>query len=348
MASLLFVGTDAGILTLRSADDHYWQIESQELEDWSVTDLAAIPSAPNRLFAATRGDGIWFTEDFGKSWKKPSCGKRGPGKVRCIELDPYDNNIVYAGTEPIDLFVSRDAALTWERLEGVRDVPWVATVGYPAARVEPHVRDIAVDPQDPATIYIALQVGYILKTTDGGKHWQLLDQDLDADVHTIVIHPHNSAELFIATGGSDCRKGRVKGRALYKSNDAGESWEPMAMEFTQEYSVPMAVHPKNPRILFSALANGNRSKWEKSGGAASLMIRSTDGGKKWETVEKGLDEVKKNFAQEIIFDEGNPDNLYAALKNGQLYASHDTGDSWENSGIRVPEDVYRMKIVHVS
>jgi photosystem II stability/assembly factor-like uncharacterized protein len=347
MESFLYVGTDGGIVTLKSNDDHSWRIERGALEDWSVTDLAVICSEPNRIFAGTRGDGVWFSEDLGKSWKKPSYGKRGPGKVRCVELDPYDNNTVYAGTEPIDLFVSHDAARTWERLEGVWDDPWVATVGYPAARVEPHVRDIAVDPRNPKTIYIALQVGYMLKTTDGGKQWRLLNEDLDADVHTIAIDPGNSNRLFIATGGSDCRKGRVKGRALYKSDDAGKSWEPMAMEFSQEYSVPMAIHPKNPQILFSALASGNRSKWEKSGGAASLMIRSNDGGKRWETVEKGLDEVKKNFAQVIIFDENNPDHLYAALKNGELYASDDGGDSWKSLGLKVPADAYNMKIVHV-
>jgi len=347
MASFLYAGTDGGVVTVRSEDDRSWQVEREGLEDWSVTDLAVVPGEPNRLFAGTRGDGVWCSEDFGKSWKKPSYGKRGPGKVRCIELDPNDSNTIYAGTEPIDLFVSRDGARSWERMDGVWDVPSVATVTYPAARTEPHVRDIAVDPKDPKTIYIALQVGYMLKSTDGGKHWRLLDHDLDADVHTIVTHPEYSEQLFIATGGSDCRKGKVKGRALYQSHDAGETWEPMAMEFAQEYSVPLTLHPTNPKLLFSALANGNRSRWDKGGGAGSVMIRSTDGGKKWETVEKGLDEVKKNFAQVIIFDRSNPDHLYAALKNGELYSSHDCGDSWKRMDIKVPGDAYDLEIVHL-
>jgi photosystem II stability/assembly factor-like uncharacterized protein len=224
----------------------------------------------------------------------------------------------------------------------------VASVTYPAARVEPHVRDIAIDPTDPSKIYIALQVGYMLKSTDGGKHWRLLDRGLDADVHTIVIHPKETDRLFIATGGSDSRKGRVKGRALYGSSDAGESWDPLAMQYKQAYSVPLVLHPRDPDVLFSALASGNRGKWDESVGADSLIIRSKDGGRVWERLEKGLSEVSKNFAQEIIFDESNPDHLYAALKNGQLYASHDSGDSWESLGIKVPEDVYRMKLVHLS
>jgi photosystem II stability/assembly factor-like uncharacterized protein len=346
MSSFLYVGTDGGIITLKSEDDHSWRLEREGLEDWSVTDLAVAPSASNRMFAGTRGDGVWFSEDFGKSWKKPCYGKPGPGKVRSLELDPEDEDTVYAGTEPIDLFVSRDAARTWERMEAVWDVPWVPTVGYPSARTEPHVRDITIDRKDPKTIYIALQVGYMLKTTDGGRHWRLLDHGLDADVHTIVIHPEQSGRLFIATGGSDCRNGKVKGRALYQSRDAGESWEPMAMEFMQTYSVPMAVHPKNSNVLFSALASGNRNRWEESG-LGSIMIRSDDGGKTWEAVEKGLSETKTDFAQVIIFDRSNPDHLYAALKNGELYASADCGDSWNAMGIKVPADAYNMQIVHV-
>ena len=57
------------------------------------------------------------------------------------------------------------------------------------ATVEPHVREIAVDPKDSKKIYVALQVGYILKSRDGGASWKLLDKGLDADVHTIVATP---------------------------------------------------------------------------------------------------------------------------------------------------------------
>ena len=79
------------------------------------------PAAPHRVFAGTRGDGVWVSEDYGVSWRKPCFGRRGPGKVRSVALDPSNPNRVYAGTEPIDLFVSEDAAKSWTRLDSATD-----------------------------------------------------------------------------------------------------------------------------------------------------------------------------------------------------------------------------------
>jgi photosystem II stability/assembly factor-like uncharacterized protein len=332
-------------MTLRNDGEGSWKVENHGLKDWSVSEVAVLPSAPNRVLAGTRGDGVWFSEDFGKSWKKPCYGKRGPGKVRCLAFDPKNPERTYAGAEPIDLFVSDDLGRSWERLESVWEIPWVKNVDYPVATVEPHVRDIAVDPNDPKTIYIALQVGYMLKTTDGGLSWKLLDKGFDADVHTIVINPGNSANLFIATGGHDHRKGTVKGRALYESKDAGETWRPLAMEFTQEYSVPLSMHPKDSKVLYSAVAHGQPSQWRRPSGAESIMIRSRDGGKKWESLDRGPSDLGKDFPEAIIFDRENPQSMFAAFRAGGLYASEDSGDSWKKLDVNV-SSVADMKCVH--
>jgi photosystem II stability/assembly factor-like uncharacterized protein len=345
MASILYLGTDHGVMTLRNEGGGSWKVEHDGLKEWSVSEVAVVPSTPNRVLAGTRGDGVWFSEDFGKSWKKPCYGKRGPGKVRCIAFDPKDPALTYAGTEPIDLFVSDDLGKSWERLGSVWDVPWVGTVDYPVKTVEPHVRDIAVDPNDPKKIYIALQVGYMLKSTDGGASWKLLNNELDADVHTIVINPLNPDNLFIATGGHDCRKGTVRGRALYKSQDAGESWTPLALDFSQEYSVPLTMHPQNPNVLYAALANGQPSQWRRPTGAESVVVRSKDGGENWEKLEKGLSDVDRDFADSIVLDETSPECLYAAFRSGRICASEDRGDSWVNLDVNV-SSVSDMKCVH--
>lgn len=337
MASILYAGTDEGVVTLKSADGKSWNVENRGLEDWDVPEVAVAPDAPNRVFAGTRGDGVWLSEDFGKSWKKPCYGKHGPGKVRCLTIDPHDSNTLYAGTEPIDVFVSRDAGKSWQRFDSVWTVPWVETVVYPVATVEPHVRDIVVDPKDPKIIYIALQVGYILKTKDGGKSWQLLNKDLDADVHTIVIDPENTSKIFIATGGHDCRKGTAKGRALYFSSDGGESWAPMAAEFKEEYSVPLAIHPKDSNVLYASLANGQPGQWRRrQSGAESFLIRSTDGGHKWQKLEGALSQANKGFVEAIVVDEVEPKRMYAAQRSGELYASDSGGEEWTQVDVRLP------------
>jgi len=346
MAAILYMGTDKGVVTYKSEDGRSWKLENQGLQNWEVPKIAVDQAAPNRVYAGTRGDGVWVSEDFGKSWKKPCYGKRGPGKVRCVTIDPHDSNTIYAGTEPIDVFVSRDAAKSWRRFDAVWEVPWVPTVTYPVSTVEPHVREITIDPKDSKTIYAALQVGYILKTTDGGESWKLLDKEFDCDVHTIVIDPTNSKNIFIATGGHDSRLGKVKGKALYISNDAGEQWNPTGMEFSQEYSVPLVMHPHNPRVLYSALAHGQPTQWRKRPtGAESLLVRTNDGGSRWEKVDGGLSEAAQGFPEAITFDSERPDHLYAALRSGELYGSADDGNSWMKMDVKAPS-VSDMKCVH--
>lgn len=336
MAATLYVATDEGVCTLNSANGGDWKIAHEGLGDWEIPKLAVSPARPHVVFAGTRGDGVWVSEDSGKSWKKPCYGKRGPGKVRCVSLDPHDPDTVYAGTEPIDIFVSRDRAKSWERLDSVWSVPYVATVDYPVSTVEPHVRDITIDPENSKIIYAALQVGYMLKSTDGGKSWKLLDKGVDADVHTIVIDPRDTNALFIATGGHDFRKGQAPGRALYRSRDGGASWEPTAMDFPHEYSVPLVMHPKDPSVLFSALANGQPGQWRKrESGAESMLIRSKDGGKSWQALNGTMSTSGKDFPEAIALDPADPNRVYAAMRGGELYASADGGDRWEKIGVQV-------------
>ncbi|HEU4340964.1 MAG TPA: hypothetical protein VFU31_05285 [Candidatus Binatia bacterium] len=346
MASILYLGTDEGVVTLKSEDRRSWKVENHNLKEWSVPEVAVSPSSPNRVFAGTRGDGVWLSEDFGATWKKPCYGKRGPGKVRCLTIDPHDPDTLYAGTEPIDVFISRDAGKSWERLDSVWNIPWVQTILYPVSTVEPHVRDIVVDPNDSRTMYVALQVGYMLKTTNGGASWELLNRDLDADVHTIVLDPENTSRVFIATGGHDARAGRTKGRALYRSHDGGKNWQPMAAEFREEYSVPLAIHPKNSAVLYSAVANGQPGAWRKRpSGAEAFIIQSTDGGGSWQKLDNELSRANQSFVEAFVFEPTNADRMYAAQRNGDLFGSEDSGASWFRLNVKAPQ-LSDMKSAH--
>lgn len=345
MESVLYVGTDDGVVAVRGGDGGHWEAQDRTLKGWAIPEVAPVPGAPNQVLAGTRGDGVWFSEDLGQSWKKPSYGKRGPGKVRCVTVDPQDSRRIYAGTEPIDVFVSEDLCKSWLRLDSVWDDPFVATVPYPVATVEPHVRDITVDPTDPNVVYAALQVGYILKSSDGGETWRLLNKDLDCDVHTIVVDPTNPSRIIVATGGHDFRLGRAPGRALYMSEDGGETWSPTALDFSQEYSVPLTMNPKDHNVLYSALAHGQPNQWRRETGAESLVIRSKDGGKSWERLERGIVEASKEFPEAIVVDEEDPNRVYAACRNGEFYTSADGGDSWSGMDVKIP-GVSDVKLVH--
>ena len=343
-STILYIASSKGVFTvMKNGGD--WKIESQSLTDWSVPKVAVSSLKPNRIFAGTRGDGVWVSEDFGKQWTKPSYGKPGPGKVRCVSLHPTDDDTLYAGTEPIELFVSHDGGRNWKALHSVRQVRSVSSFTYPVAGVEPHIRDIIFSPKDPKILYAALQVGYMIKSNDDGATWSLLDQGLDADVHSICIHPEQSNRMYIATGGDFYRQGKSPGRALYMSEDGGDSWLPIALHFGEDYSVPLVMHPENPNILYSSLAKGSPGHWRRPTGAECIIVRTQDGGKSWHQLDSNVTEGGKKFVEVLVIDKAQPEHIYAGLRSGEIYASHDGGGGWTKLNVKV-DSISDMQCVH--
>jgi photosystem II stability/assembly factor-like uncharacterized protein len=334
MDSLLYIGTDDGVITARGADCRSWRVVDHCLKRWEISELAVSPESPNRIFAGTRGDGVWLSEDFGKAWSKPCYGRRGPGKVRSITIDPHDPRRLYAGCEPVDIFTTEDAGKSWTRLDSVWEVASVPTMSYPLARVEPHVRDVAVDPTNPDVLYAALQLGHVIRSNDRGRTWTLLASGLDCDVHTILIDPVDPRRLIVATGGHDARLGKAPGRALYRSDDGGTAWTPAAMNFTQEYSVPLVRDPRHPDRVYGALAHGTQGRWRRRPtGAESVVVRSNDGGSRWDRVGDGP--AAADFPEALAVDDGG--HLYAGCRSGDLYVSDDAGESWQHVDLDLPE-----------
>lgn len=346
MQSVLYIGTDTGVVVARSTDPLSWQIAEHGLKDWEISELAVSPESPNKLFAGTRGDGVWLSEDFGKTWKKPCYGRRGPGKVRGITIDPHDSRRLYAACEPVDVFTSEDEGKNWIRFDSLWDLPSIATMPYPLPKVEPHARDVTVDTANADVLYVALQLGHIAKSIDRGRAWTLLDKNLECDVHTIVTDPANPRRLVIATGGHGSRRGEAPGRALYTSDDSGANWAPAAMDFMQEYSVPLVRDAHDPRRLYSALASGTQGQWRKRDtGAQAIMIRSDDNAKTWRRVGAGID--GRQFPETIATDAMTAGRLYTACRNGDFYSSDDIGESWRPMSLDLKvTDVNSLVLVH--
>jgi photosystem II stability/assembly factor-like uncharacterized protein len=346
MESILYIGTDQGVITARSRDHVNWQVAEHGLRKWEVTEIVVAEQNPNKVFAGTRGDGVWLSEDFGKSWVKPSYGRRGPGKVRSLTVDPHEPKRLYAGCEPIDIFVSEDEGRRWQRLDSVRALPFIDGLTFPLPTTEPHVRDVTVDPQNPDILYAALQLGYIIKSTDRGRSWTLLDNNLDCDVHVILVDPAAPQRIAVATGGHGSRLGQAPGRAMYFSDDAGASWTPTAMDLPQDYAVPLIRDPHDANRLYSALANGIAGRWRKrDSGAEAAMIRSDNGGESWQAIGRGLD--GREFPEAIVADDVVSGRLHAACRSGVFYTSGDAGDSWQRleMGLKI-DDLSSLALAH--
>jgi photosystem II stability/assembly factor-like uncharacterized protein len=328
MTEIIYVGADEGLFRLSREAGGSWTTTKARMPRWSVTAIEVSPTAPEVVYIGTVGNGVWRSEDAGLSLVKPSYGRVGPGKVRSVTVDPHSASRIWVGGEPIQLFVSDDEAATWTTVTSVQDHPWVPQVPFPVHEIEPHVRDVVVDPLDENVLYVALQVGHIFKSTDAGKTWNLLREGMDCDVHMIYVDPRDTSRVLAIAGGLS------EGRGLFGSRDGGETWTPLAMNFAQDYGVALAVRPDNPAVIYTSLATGHSGHWPgRPGGAESAHIRTADGGETWEEIDlSAIANASRQLVLAYSFDPGAPDRLYAALSGGEIVVTDDAGDTWSTTG----------------
>src|SRR5512140_2814656 len=188
-ATQILVGTCEGVATIERAGSD-WRIAHRALNDKHISSIIKEPES-GLVFAGVFHGGVMVSADEGKSWEARNNGmsqnnvyslnaKRMNGKVR-----------VFAGTEPAHLFVSEDLGMNWTELPNLRSVPSVPKWSFPAPPHIGHVKHINFDPDNPTTIYASVEVGGLLRSADGGVHWEEF-LGLYEDVHRLMIHPTDS------------------------------------------------------------------------------------------------------------------------------------------------------------
>ncbi len=141
------------------------------------------------------------------------------------------------------------------------------------------ISDIAVDPQNSYTWYIALATGGVLKTTNNGTTWQaVFDHEPVGSVGAVAIAPSNPKIVWVGTGEANGRNSSSWGDGVYKSTDGGQSWTHMGLNKTREIG-RIVIDPKNPDIVYVAAA-GDLWGYHKARG----VYKTTDGGKTWQHV----------------------------------------------------------------
>jgi hypothetical protein len=154
---------------------------------------------------------------------------------------------------------------------------------FPAPPHLAHTKMMVFDPRDPNTFYVAIEQGALLLTNDGGASWRELDSysrpddKFRCDVHQVLLLPSSPDTVFMSTGVG-----------LYKSMDAGETWERRTgADFRLSYPDHLALSP-DEGSLFMAGAKNEPGEWRRTHVAESGVVRSRDGGHDW-TLCRGLD-----------------------------------------------------------
>ncbi len=206
------------------------------------------------------------------------------------------------------------------------------------------IADIAVDPADRNTWYVAVGSGGVWKTTNRGTTWQpVFDDEGSYSIGCVTVDPNNPNTVWVGTGENVGGRHVGYGDGVYRSRDGGASWTRMGLE-ASEHIGNILVDPRDSNTIYVA---SQGPLW--SAGGDRGLYKSTDGGENWEKILGGGDYTGVN---EVHFDPRDPDVLYAAthqrfrtvaaLINGGpesgIHKSEDGGATWRELSKGLPEE----------
>jgi photosystem II stability/assembly factor-like uncharacterized protein len=314
----VLIGTLKGIVTAQR-DGGRWQVTGNALSDRHISAILVEPES-GTIFAGAYEDGsLNASRDDGKTWEPRNNGLTET-EVFSLAATKVDGRVrLFLGTEPARLFFSDDLGELWTELPGLRDIPTVDSWSFPAPPHIAHAKHITFDPRDPSTMYVSIEVGGLLRSTDGGRTWHDVP-GMYEDVHRLVIHPSDADRMFLAGGNG-----------LYVSGDAGASWQHAT---TREHEIggypdQLVYDPRNPDLMYVAAAKDSPGAWRTTHNAGARISRSRDGGRSWETLTNGLpDRMQGNVEAMCLEAAGDSCSIFAATTAGEVFATDDGGDSW--------------------
>ena len=166
------------------------------------------------------------------------------------------------------------------------------------------IADIAVSPDHPSTWYVAAGSGNLWKTDNAGITWQpVFDQQNAYSIGTVSIDPQQPSTVWVGTGENVSGRHVGWGDGIYKSTDAGTTWQNMGLK-QSEHIGKILIDPRNSEVVLVA-AEG--PLW--SAGGERGVYKTVDGGQSWEQV---LHIDENTGVTDLEFDPSNPDVIYAA------------------------------------
>jgi hypothetical protein len=283
--------------------------------DQDVSCLALDPHDDEVAYAGTNGNGLLKSVDKGRSWRP--AGLEGQ-TVKAVAVSPVTAGLVYAGTRPAYMFVSRDSTASWQELPAFRQIPgrwfWFSPAESPW---KAYVQGIAPSPVDPERLVVGIEFGAVIRSDDGGQSWSRHLDGTVRDCHSVKFH-HSDGGWVYESGGS--------GGGVSFSRDGGLTWSKRKSGLDRNYGWACAADPERPEIWYASLAPGPGKA--HADGTAEAYVYRADGGAPWVRLEGGLPQPLTSMAYGLITDPAAPGHLYAGLGAGQIWHTADYGDTW--------------------
>jgi photosystem II stability/assembly factor-like uncharacterized protein len=245
------------------------------------------------------------------------------GRIMAIEGVNSDPRIIYVGSASGGL---------WKTINGgVKFKPvfdkYAMSIGA-----------LAIDQSRPDTVWVgtgetcvrnsvSLGTG-LYKTTDGGENWTEVGFKDSERISRIVIDPTNSDIVYVAVLGHLWNDHAERG--VYKTTDGGKTWTQLLYVDVRTGCADLAMDPKNPATLYAAMWEFRRSPYFfESGGKSSALYKSTDAGKTWRKLAKGLPSGNLGRIGLAVSPVAS-NHIFATVessKNGVFHSS-DFGETW--------------------
>ncbi len=184
-------------------------------------------------------------------------------------------------------------------------------------------------------LYAAFATGGLWKSDDAGKTWKpLMDQFGTQSIGNMALAPSDPNIIYVGTGEANIFRASLPGIGMFKSVDAGKSWQHIGLENTSTIA-RVVVHPVNPSIVYVA-AGGNEWSYNIDRG----VYQTTDGGKTWKKI---LGNDDKTGCIDLRMDPTDPNTIYASMWNrirkrwsdpvpedgDHIYKTTDGGKTWK-------------------
>ncbi|HSI97647.1 MAG TPA: hypothetical protein VK926_04735 [Gaiellaceae bacterium] len=271
-----------------------WTVE-RVLDGVDVRCLAADPLEEGVVWAGTQGDGLYRSDDAGRSWRPSGIAGR---VVKSVAPSPTEPGVVYAGAKPALIFTSRDGGTTWSELESFRRIRgrrlWFSPAEKPFTA---YVQGLALSPADPRVIVAGIEVGAVVRSEDGGTTWSGHRPGASRDCHSLQFH---------ATDGRFVYEGGGTGPAM--SRDAGRAWDGDRSGLDRRYCWAATADPEDPEVWYVSASTGPRAA---HGGVAADACVYRRRSARWETVAGPLDDMP--YA--LFHDSGR---LHMGLASGRV------------------------------
>ena len=265
------------------------------------------------ILVGTLGMGLWRSPDGGKTWGRGRVGTgyQGGRAVFGLAVHPQDPSLIYAGAND-GVYLSPDRGATFDRLPSPMD-------GMNVWRV-------AVDPEDPDTLFAATSPVRIYRSRDAGQTWEMVCDDFAAECENVGV-PRPTALMVDPEDHRNVWVG-IEVDGIRRSTDGGDTWTRVAGAGLEDQDVhDIKLVPGNPRKVLVALGGASPS---------GSMVSSRDMGETWEDFLNGQDGFSLHYVRNIQMKEGDPDVMFLATGDqsigsvGGLRRTLDGGESWED------------------